>query len=256
VADKDKRGVRFTIRQLQGIDSVNNWTRIIQDWLFPPTCLLCGDAGTAGRDLCPACAKSLPLNHPACPRCATPLPFETGLPCGACQHEPPAFAESFALFRYQNDGETGYLIKSLKFHARHSCARLLGDLLADALAGRESRPELIIPVPLHRSRYRERGYNQSLEIARIVAQRLRIRLDFNTCIRSKNTQSQTELNAEERRRNVSRAFALTRPLQARHVAIFDDIVTTGSTVNELAKALRKAGAEKVEVWACARAGQG
>lgn len=233
---------------------MNNWPRIIQDWLFPPTCLLCGDAGAAGRDLCEACAKSLPFNRPACPRCARPLPFETGLPCGECQRNPPAFERSFALFRYEEPAR--HLIRALKFHARHPCARLLGEMLADALDGREDRPTLIIPVPLHRGRYRERGHNQSLEIARTLSRRLRIPLDCQSCVRAKATQPQTDLSAEERRRNLRQAFAVPKPPKARHVAILDDVVTTGATVNELAKALRKAGAERIEVWACARAGSG
>lgn len=230
---------------------VNNWPRIIQDWLFPPTCLLCGDPGTPGRDLCEACAKSLPRNHPACPRCATPLPFASALPCGECQCRPPAFDKSFALFRYEEPAR--HLIHALKFHHRHPAARLLGDLLADALADTDDKPELIIPVPLHPTKYRKRGHNQSLEIARVLSRRLQIPLDFNSCARVKATQSQTELKAEERRRNVRKAFAAAKPIHARHVAIFDDIMTTGSTVNEVAKVLRQAGVERVQVWACARA---
>jgi len=232
---------------------VNNWPRIIQDWLFPPTCLLCGDAGTEGRDLCGPCARALPYNHPACPRCARPLAFETGLPCGECQQHPPAFDSAFALFRYEEP--VRHLILTLKFHARHPCARLLGDLLADALEGREDLPELILPVPLHSRRYRERGHNQSLEIARTLSRRLQIPLDLRSCVRAKATQAQSGLNdPKERRRNVKNAFALARPLQAGHVAILDDVVTSGATANELAKVLRKAGVGRIEVWACARAG--
>lgn len=231
---------------------MNNWPRIIQDWLFPPTCLLCGDTGTAGRDLCRPCAESLPLNHPACPRCARSLPFETDTPCGLCQRRQPAFDRSFALFRYEEP--VRHLIKALKFHARYPCARLLGELMADALTGQEDLPKLIIPIPLHPSRYRHRGHNQSLEIARALSHRLHIPLELQSCIRAKATQPQTELKAKERLRNVRHAFAVVRPIAAEHVAILDDVITTGATVNELAKALRKAGVKRVDVWACARAG--
>ena len=231
---------------------MNNWAGIIQDWLFPPTCLLCGDAGTPGRDLCAPCAESLPFNRPACLRCARPLPFATALPCGACQRRPPAFDQGFALFRYEEPA--AHLIRALKFHARYPCARLLGDLLADALAGRDDPPSLIIPMPLHPGRYRERGHNQSLEIARTLSRRLRIPLDFRSCARVQATRPQTELRAKERRRNVKKAFAVARPPKADHVAILDDVVTTGATANELAKALRKAGVARIDVWACARAG--
>ena len=230
---------------------VNNWRSIIQDCLFPPTCLLCGDAGTAGRDLCPACAEALPYNRPACPRCALPLPYPTDLPCGNCQRHPPAFDRSLALFRYEEP--VRHLIHALKFQARHACARLLGDMLADALSQIEDLPELIIPVPLHPSRYRERGYNQTLEIARTLTRRLGIPLDYQSCIRSIATQPQTELTGKERRRNVSKAFALAKPVHAVHVAILDDVVTTGATVNALAKVLRGAGVRQIDVWACSRA---
>jgi len=231
---------------------VNNWASIIQDWLFPPTCLLCGDAGTEGRDLCRPCAESLPFNRPACTSCARPLPFDSDIPCGECQQHPPAFDRSFALFRYQEP--VRHLIRGLKFHARYPCARLLGDMLADALAGIKDKPELIIPVPLHRSRYRERGYNQSLEIARTLSRRLQIPMDLRSCIRTLATQPQTQLSAKERQRNVRKAFATPKPPKADHVAILDDVVTTGATANELAKALRKAGIKRIDVWACARAG--
>ncbi len=224
---------------------------IIQDWLFPPTCLLCGDAGTAGRDLCLACFASLPFNLPACPRCALPLPFETGIPCGYCQKHPPAYDRSLALFRYEEP--VRHLIHALKFQARYSCARLMGDLLADKLVDLEEKPGAIIPVPLHPSRYRERGYNQSLEIARTLSNRLDIPLDYQSCTRVHATQAQTELTAVQRRRNIKNAFAIAKPLTATHVAILDDVVTTGATVNELAKVLRKAGAGRIDVWACARA---
>lgn len=229
---------------------MNNWLGIIQGWLFPPTCLLCGDAGNNGRDLCLACAESLPFNIPACPTCGLPLPYATDIPCGNCQKHPPAYDRSFALFRYEEP--VRHLIHSLKFHARYSCARLLGEMLADSLVGLEDKPQLLIPVPLHRSRYRERGYNQSLEVARTVSNRLHLPLDYHSCIRTHATQAQTELTAKERRRNLKNAFAIAKPMPLEHVAILDDVVTTGATVNELAKVLRKAGVKRIDVWACAR----
>ena len=230
---------------------MNNWLDIIQDWLFPPTCLLCGDAGTERRDLCAACAESLPINFPACPRCALPLPVATGIPCGNCQKHPPAYDSSLALFRYEEP--VRHLIHALKFHSRYACARLLGDMLADRLANLDDKPGVIIPVPLHPSRYRQRGYNQSLEIARTLAHRLELPLDYRICTRLVATQAQTELTAEQRRRNIKKAFAVTKPLPFSHVAILDDVVTTGATVNELATVLRKAGVQRIDVWACARA---
>lgn len=126
-------------------------------------------------------------------------------------------------------------------------------MLADAVIHLEDKPELIIPVPLHTSRYRERGYNQSLEIARTLSSRIAVPVDYRSCIRTHATQPQTELTAKERRRNMKRAFTLAKPVNASHVAILDDVATTGATVNELAKALRKAGVKRIDVWVCARA---
>jgi ComF family protein len=230
---------------------VNNWPFIILDWLYPPTCLLCGDPGSDRLDLCKPCADSLPYLGVSCPRCALPLAAEAPQLCGACQRKPPAFDAAYALFHYEEPAR--YLIQSLKFGARYPSGRLLGTLLAERLQGRPDKPEAIIPVPLHPGRYRERGFNQALEIARVVSRRLKIPLDLGACRRLRATAAQAQLSAAERRKNLRRAFVARPGLLPRHVAILDDVVTTGTTVNELAKVLRRAGAERIEIWACARA---
>lgn len=241
-------------RQLEKVGAVNKWPRIIQDWLYPPTCLLCGDPGDGGLDLCRPCADSLPYVGIACPRCARPLSAPVPLLCGACQKKPPAFHASVALLEYDTQGPAGHLVKSLKFGARYPAARLLGTLLAERLHGRSDLPEAIIPVPLHESRYRKRGFNQAIEIARTVSRRLDIPLDLTACRRIRATVAQARLPAGERRGNLRKAFAARPGLVHRHVAILDDVVTTGTTVNEVARTLRWAGVEKIEVWACARTG--
>lgn len=230
---------------------MNNWLSIIQDWLYPPTCLLCGDPGAAGRDLCRPCADALPYNRSACPRCGLALTTLQTVECGRCQRHAPAFDATRALFRYEEP--VRHLIHALKFGAHYPCARLLGSLLADALRDMEDKPALLIPVPLHPSRYRERGFNQATEIARTLSRRLRIPLDPTCCTRVRPTQPQAELAAKQRARNIRKAFGTLRAPAADHVAIVDDVVTTGATVNELAKALRNAGVSRIDVWACARA---
>jgi ComF family protein len=141
----------------------------------------------------------------------------------------------------------------VKFRARFNLARLLGQCLALALVEQGSeRPGLIIPVPLHRRRLRERGYNQALEVARAVSTALAIPIDTASCIRALHTNAQVGLDDRERRRNVRGAFAVLRPPAAPHVAILDDVVTTGSTVTELSRVLRRAGVKRVDVWAVAR----
>lgn len=239
-------------RQLEKGRAVNEWPRIIQNWLYPPTCLLCGDPGRDGMDLCGACAASLPRLKAACLRCGTPLSGAVDLVCGACQRRPPPFLAVRSAFRYEEP--VSHLICALKFGARHPCARLLGGLLADHLCDVEEKPEAILPVPLHSSRYRARGFNQSIEIARVVARRLEIPLDLHACRRIRATVAQSSLPANQRHENLRGAFAVRAGVAYRHVAILDDVMTTGATVTELSGTLLKAGVEKVEVWTCARTG--
>ncbi|MGZ5050337.1 MAG: ComF family protein [Methylobacter sp.] len=232
---------------------VYNWLNIIQNYLLPPTCILCGNSGYGSRDLCEQCHALLPRNIHCCYRCAEPL--ETTIPtpslCGRCLSRPPAFDETYAPFIHQ--GAIRHLIGNLKFHADYKNARLLGLLLADHLKQTAERPDLILPVPLHKARYRERGFNQSIEIARTVAQALQIPLDLTSCKRQRDTPHQTQLAAKIRRKNLKNAFSVVKPIQVRHIAILDDVMTTGSTAHELGKVLKKAGASRVDVWVCARA---
>lgn len=232
---------------------MNNWSNSIQEWLYPPTCLLCGLDGHGGHDLCAGCRADLPWLGRACRHCGEPLPEAApeDIPCGRCLKKPPPFDGVQTLFRYK--GGARELITSLKFRARHPAARLLGEMMAERFALLPEKPDVLIPVPLHHSRYAQRGFNQAIELARPIARRLEIPLSFSHCVRSRATNPQTGQTAEERRRNLKNAFAVRRPLRASHVALVDDVVTTGATAGALAKVLRKAGVGRVEVWACARA---
>ena len=230
-----------------------NWINIIQDYLLPPTCILCGNAGSQGRDLCAACYRRLLRNDLCCYRCAETLepPATSPMLCGRCLSSTPAFDETYAPFIYQ--GEMRHLITSLKFGAHYKNARLLGLLLAEHLQATAQRPDLILPVPLHKARYRERGFNQAIEIAKTVSKELHIPLDLNSCHRHKDTPHQTALTAKQRRKNMKQAFTINKPIHAQHIALLDDVMTTGSTAHELAVILKKAGVSRVDVWVCARA---
>jgi ComF family protein len=229
------------------------WSKIKQR-LLPDNgfCLLCL-AHTPGRDLCAPCAADLPWNRQCCQLCALPLP--SGQPvCGACLAEPPAYRCRTPL-RYAFPVDR--LLARLKYHGQLTPARLLGELLAEAMPAGEL-PGLLLPMPLHDSRLRERGYNQATELARPLARRLRLPLEHDLVRRQKATTMQKGLSAAERQKNVKQAFAvdmaryeaLGRPLR---VTIIDDVVTTGATVESLARALRKAGVSEVEVLALTRA---
>ena len=221
--------------------------------LFPSTCILCGAPGREAMELCESCHADLPHNRHRCHRCALPLPASApaGSLCGTCQHRPPVYDRCIAPFRYE--GTLPHLVTGLKFRARMNCARLLGTLLTAGLekAGAEL-PEVIIPVPLHPTRLRERGFNQALEIARIPSRHFGLPIDTHHCRRQLATAPQSGLEAKERRRNIRGAFAVADGLAARHVVLLDDVVTTGSTVAELARMLKRAGVERVEVWAVAK----
>jgi len=246
---------------------VYNWINIIQDYLLPPTCILCGNPGYDSRDICHSCYKHLPRNNLCCYRCAEILeapaisarypsvtahanPFPPVL-CGRCLSKRPVFDETYAPFIHH--GAIRHLISNLKFGANYKNARLLGTLLAEHLKQTAERPDLILPVPLHKARYRERGFNQAIEIGRTVAKELLIPLDITSCQRYRDTPHQTQLSAKKRRKNMKNAFSIIKPIHARHIAILDDVMTTGSTAHELAYALKKAGASRVDVWVCARA---
>ncbi len=231
---------------------VNIRLKNIQFWFYPPTCLLCGAPGIQDLDLCAGCRADLPGNHNACMCCGLALAVSSHCICGQCQQKTPAYERTMAPFLYQTPLD--YLLPMLKFKGKLVYARLLGQLMADYLQQQcDCLPERLIPVPLHPSRLRERGFNQALELARPIAKRLKIGIDHKCCLRIRRTAPQTELDARQRRVNVRRAFRLTRTLPVRHVAIVDDVMTTGTTVNELARTLRRAGVRRVDVWACARA---
>jgi ComF family protein len=232
--------------------TVNNW---LINYLFPPVCLLCGNRSPRGRhiDLCPDCADDLDVIDRACRRCGIPIGAGAGddSVCGRCQRHPPAFDRCFAPYAY--DDNIGHLITRLKYGQKLACARLLGAMLAERIPpGNRDLPRILIPVPLHSARMRERGFNQAVEIARAVSRRTGIPLDASLVRRTRATLSQVGLPRRERLKNLRGAFEVTRDPDWRHVAILDDVVTTGSTASEIARMLKASGVKQVSVWAVAR----
>jgi ComF family protein len=229
---------------------VDLWLKSIQRVVYPPRCLLCDAPGKAGRDICGDCLAELPLNSMACRLCALPLAVSEEGICGGCLKHPPPLDGSFIPFLYGTPLD--YLLLGLKFNQQLMNARLLGALMADTLVvNAGDLPDCILPVPLHHSRLRERGYNQALELARPIAKQLGVPLADDLVLRVKHTVAQSSLEKKARHHNIKGVFAVRGELPG-HIAILDDVVTTGSTVNELALILRRAGAKRVVVWACAR----
>jgi ComF family protein len=210
-------------------------------------CLLC-TAASGEQPLCNACRADLPWHRqPQCPQCATPTPG--GQVCGACLKHPPAFDHSHVALAYAFPVDQ--LIPRLKYHAQLAIVPVLGDCLAEAVAS-FPRPDRLIPMPLHAKRIRQRGFNHASEIAREVAKRLKLPLDLASCQRIRDTPPQMGLKHDARRRNVRGAFACPGDVQGLHIALIDDVMTTGTSLDELAATLKRAGAREVSCWVVAR----
>lgn len=220
---------------------------MVYKWL-PAICPLCRCTSDGQAGICPACRADLPWLGHACRRCALPLPAGAGDTCGPCLRRPSPVTRTVCALRYQ--APVSGLVASFKFHRNLAAGAALSALLTEALAGADC-PDALLPVPLHRSRLRQRGYNQALELARPLAQQMKRPLLATGVSRLLATADQIGLSALQRRRNLRNAFAIERTLPT-HIAIVDDVLTTGATVLTLAKALKRAGVERVDVWCLAR----
>ena len=213
-------------------------------------CLLC--AGASDSLICGGCYAELPWNDPACLRCAQALATAPSRICADCLAQPPPFERAIAAFCYR--GAVARAVQGLKYNANFLSARWLGDAMVASIQARgQPLPQVLIPVPLNPARLRERGFNQAQELAKIVARSLQLRLEPHWARRLRSTADQIGLDAVQRRRNVKGAFAIDDRVAGLHLALLDDVMTTGSTLRELARACRKAGAASVEVWTAARA---
>ena len=198
--------------------------------------------------MCTACLADLPWHtQPQCPQCATPTLL--GQICGACLKRPPAFERTVAALGYAFPLDR--LIPRLKYHGRLAIAPALGVCLARA-AENAPAPDRLIAMPLHPKRIRERGFNHATEIAREVAKRLNLPLDTDSCQRIRDTPPQMGLKHDARRRNLRGAFACSGDVRGQRIALIDDVMTTGTSLDELAATLERAGAREVTCWVAAR----
>lgn len=253
--------------------------RSILNFIYPRRCLLCGSGHGLLDELsiCEACYGDLPHNSISCARCSLPLNLsacQQGL-CAHCLKQPPVFHSGWSPFVYRQPLE--WMIQQLKFNDKQMFAPLLSALMlrqirlfdsdedlvkermiteADQMTLINSavvRPDVIIPMPLHPSRLKQRGFNQSELLVLPLAKALSIPVDTRVCRRVKNTEHQTGKTAEQRRQNIKAAFTYTHRQEYQHVALFDDVVTTASSVSELSRTLLKQGVARVDVWSLARA---
>ena len=235
-----------------GVDSV---LRRLEGLLLPPRCVLCGRAGQRPcLDLCRDCEGDLPYMPTACLRCGQPQVATdmAGLTCPACRVDPPGFDRCYARFDYRPPVD--WLVHGLKYRGELALGRVLGGLLGSALVrnGLHLDVDTIVPVSLHPRRHAERGFNQSAEVARWVGRVVGRPCSDRAVLRRRDTPAQVGLQAGHRRANLMGAFECSATLGGARIAVVDDVVTTGSTAEAMAHALRNAGAVSVDVWSVAR----
>lgn len=209
--------------------------------LLPQQCQVCGeDAGAVA--VCGPCAAQLPRWPAAvCSSCA--LPVSGGARCGHCLRAPPAFDRTQALFDYAFPVDR--LVQALKYHRQLALASFLGAELAAAAVLLDERFDFVLPMPLHPRRLAERGFNQAVEIAQPLARRTGWRLELAAVAKLRDTPPQAGLDRERRRRAPRQAFGCRSRLDGQHVLVIDDVMTTGATLDALAKCLKAAGAARV-----------
>jgi ComF family protein len=238
---------------------VSQWLRNSQFWLLPGLCVVCHKPSHRKVDLCVGCEAGLPRIIQPCPTCALPLPpgDHSSPVCGRCLNQPRRMTRAVGAFGYEEPVSS--LVAGFKYRAALQQGRVLGDLLADRIRDvyrEQALPELIVPVPLHPTRLRERGFNQAVVLARQLGRGLQIPVSPEALLRVLHTQAQQGLSAKERKRNLRGAFRLDMDLRPySSIALVDDVVTTMSTMRELARVIRRAhpGEPEVHVWCLARA---
>ena len=217
--------------------------------LNPGLCLGCAHELEAGQFFCANCITELKLINNPCSLCG--LENQTsGSHCAACLHGPPGWQKLVAPLNYQ--GLSRDLLIQLKFAESLHLANSLVSSVIHRFQPSNPAPEVLLPVPLHRNRLLDRGYNQAHEIARTLSDMLDIAVDTHALCRTRDTDSQSGLSASQRQKNIRNAFIYQPPKPWAHVAVVDDIVTTGSTVGEITKTLHRGGVQCVEIWGLAR----
>ena len=231
-----------------GIRSLSAWAAVALEWLYPDRCVLC--LAPARDGICPACTADFVALGSACPTCAEPLPVAGS--CPACQRAPPPLDAVSVPFAYA--WPLSQLLLGYKSGGRSQLGRPLARLLSDHLSPDAMRDvDCVIPVPLHEQRMTHRGFNQAEQLARVLCRRHGLRLDTRAVRRVVATPSQQGLSRRARKANLRGAFALDRDLSGLRVLLVDDVMTTGTTLNVLAREVRAAGAAWVGAVALARA---
>ncbi len=231
---------------------VYSWLKNVHYALLPGRCILCRASSGRPMDLCAACELSLSGRWPHCHHCGLPAPGDTEF-CGSCLNQGFSFRYCIALAVYQHPVDR--LIQLFKYQRRMAIGKVLAELLSHRLLQhyqREPRPDVVIPVPLHWRRQWRRGFNQAHFLAAKLARQLDIPLQSDCLARQQPTSPQQGMPRRQRLRNLRHAFNVAATPRGLHVALVDDVVTTGATADVLCRMLLEHGAEQVDVWCLAR----
>jgi ComF family protein len=219
-------------------------------------CLLCQCAYITHQQdipryfgLCVFCQQHLHFIETACHQCGIPLPSAQTL-CGKCIQTTPAFDATCCALHYDDTSQP--LIHRLKIQHNNAITRLLSELLIDAIKKHQHLPDIVIPVPMHWRKNLHKGNNHAHLLAKQLCRELQLPLNTSNLQRITNNPAQKQLNAQQRQKNLHRAFHCTEQVEGLSIAIVDDVITTGSTMNAIAQTLKKSGAKEVLCWAVAR----
>ena len=222
---------------------------ILGQAIDPKLCPGCQHQLHSSQLFCSRCCQRLTAVNNACQLCG--LENQSGGDiCAVCLYDPPRWQSLVAPLRYQ--GLARELLIDLKFSESLYLANTLVSHVIGQFSRNDNLPEVLLPVPLHHHRFIDRGFNQALEIARILSDQLTIPLETQSLQRIRHTEAQAGLTANQREKNILKAFTCDNKAGYRHVAVVDDIITTGSTANEITKTLHRAGVKTVEIWGLAR----
>ena len=251
------RGMKYEKRMMpcQPVNAIQvdrPWWSTALDFILPPHCVLCGQPSGANC-ICLPCKMDLPWHGSHCLRCGLPLGSHKDKICGACMQDSPPFFRTVCPLQYEFPANR--LVQMFKFKRQLAAGRILSHLICEYVIRHElSLPDMLIPVPLHNRRFISRGFNQAYEISAYAGSALNIPLLSSALRRRRNTRAQSGLSRKQRRKNVRGAFYWHGAVKPGiHVALVDDVMTTGTTVFECARVLKKAGAKRVDVWVAARA---
>lgn len=212
-------------------------------------CILCNQPHRHKMAVCLHCIELMPLLGPCCRHCAYPLPDTHLLLCGRCIKKAPYFDQTHINYAFEEPLRS--LLHQFKYHSGLYLGSFLSHLITRSLPDAFTMPQCLIPVPMHPQRIKRRGFNQAAVLTQSLAKTLKLPYDFIHCQKIRNTEPQAFLDRKQRQKNLHQAFSSSK-LPYHHVAIIDDLLTTGSTANELARTLKNTGVQRVDVWCCAR----